>query len=148
MTWSRVLLEKLIVTQLIKKFLAFFWKPKFRHRVHKSPSWAKCIQSTTSHTIYLRSILMLSYHLRLGLRSGFFPSWLPAKIFYAFLISPIRGTCPAHHSLLDLIMLIIFGEAHKLFSSSLYSLLQPLTTFSLLGPNALLNTLFTLVFKF
>jgi len=45
-------------------------------------------------------------------------------------------------------MLIIFGEAHKLFSSSLYSLLQPLTTFSLLGPNALLNTLFTLVFKF
>ena len=34
-------------------------------------SWARWIQSTPSHPVSLRSILVLSYHLRLGLR--FFP---------------------------------------------------------------------------
>jgi hypothetical protein len=28
-TWSRVLLEKLIVTQLVKKYLGFYGTPKF-----------------------------------------------------------------------------------------------------------------------
>jgi len=33
---------------------------------------------------------------------------------YAFLISPMRTTCPAHLVIINLITLITFGEAYKL----------------------------------
>jgi hypothetical protein len=56
---------------------------------------------------------------------------------YGFLIAPTRATCPAHFILIDLITLIIFGEVHKLRSSSLCRLLQPPATSTLLGPNIL-----------
>jgi len=58
---ARVLLEKLIVTQLVQKFTALygtrrfiimFWRPRYW-----SLPWVRCIQSTPSHPISLRSIL-------------------------------------------------------------------------------------------
>jgi hypothetical protein len=67
-------------------------------------------------------------HLRLGLPSGLFLSGFPAKLLYAFLICPLRSTCPAHLIFLDLTTLITFGEVYKLWSSSLCSLLQPPAT--------------------
>jgi hypothetical protein len=47
---------------------------------------------------------------------------------YAFLIYPTRATCLAHLTLLNSITLI-FGEAYKLWSSSLCSLLHTPLTF-------------------
>jgi hypothetical protein len=50
---------------------------------------------------------------------------------YALLISPIQASCPTHLILLDLITLIVFTGAYKLWRSSLCSVLQPHTTPSL-----------------
>jgi hypothetical protein len=50
----------------------------FTRALHLSLSWAISIQSAPSHPISLRSILILSTHLRLGLPNGLFPSgWQP-----------------------------------------------------------------------
>ena len=60
------------------------------------------------------------------------------------LSSPIRTTCPAHLILLDFITRTILGS----FSSSLCSLLHSPVTSSLLGPNILLNTMFSNTLSF
>jgi hypothetical protein len=65
------------------------------------------------HTISLRSILILYSHLRLGLPSGLFPPSFPTKTLYSFLFALMRGTCPAHLILLDMIIRIKFSEQYK-----------------------------------
>jgi hypothetical protein len=60
---------------------------------YPEPKW---IKSISPNPISLRSILMLSTHLRLGLPSGLLPPGLPTKMFYAPLTSPMRATCPTH----------------------------------------------------
>ena len=63
--------------------------------------------------ISLRSILILSSHLRLGLHNDPFPVGLPVKILKALLPFSILATCPAHLNLLDLFTLTILGERYK-----------------------------------
>jgi hypothetical protein len=56
-----------------------------------------------SHSIYLRSILIIILHLHLGLPNGHFPSGVPNNILYAFLSFLTQATCPTHLNLLQFI---------------------------------------------
>jgi hypothetical protein len=57
-----------------RMFITVLTKPR-----HWTLSWARRIQFAPSITFFLRSILILFSHLRLGLPSGLFPSNLPTK---------------------------------------------------------------------
>jgi hypothetical protein len=116
--WSWVLLEKPPVAQLLKNFPTFYGTPRFiivfTRALHWSLPWARSIQSIPPYPISLRSILILSSHLRLNLPRGLFPPDFPTKI-----LLPMRATCPAHLIVLDLIILIILGEQYVLLKASL-----------------------------
>ena len=150
--WCRVLLEKLTVLQLVKKFPSLYGTRRFITALtsvrHLSLSWASPIQSTYPHPTSWESILILYTHLHLGLPSGLFPSGFPTKNLHAPLSSPIRATCPAHLILLDFITHTLLGEQYRSFSSSLCSLLHSPVTSSLLDPNILLNTIFSNTLSF
>ena len=84
--WSRVLLEKLTGPQLVEKIHGFYGTRRFITAFTRGRqlflSWATAIQSNS-----WRSILILSFHLSLGLPSGLFPSHIPTEPLYS---SPVK----------------------------------------------------------
>ena len=99
--------------------------------------------SPHAHNHFLEIHPNIIHHLHLGLPSGLSHSGFPTRTIYVPLFSPIRATCPAHLILLDFITRTILVEEYRPFSSSLCSLLHSPITSSLLGPNILLNTIFS-----
>ena len=88
------------------------WNPKVHYRIHKCPPPVHILSQlhpVHTPTSQLKSILILSSHLRLGLPSGLFPSGFPTKTMHTLLLPPIRATCPAHLILLDFITQTILG---------------------------------------
>jgi len=145
--WSRVLLEKLTGSAASQEIPRNFWNPKAHHHTHKCPPPVSILSQhhpvPTTPSYFLKIHLILSSHLRLGLPNGLFPSGFPTRTLYTPLPCPIRTTCPAHLILLDFTIRTIFGKEYRSLSSSLCIFLHSPVTSSLLGPNTLLNTLFS-----
>jgi len=134
--------DRFSASQEISRIL---WNPEVQYRIHKSlqpfPILTQVNPVHAPRPTTLRPILILSYHLRLGLPSGLFPSGFFTKTPHARFLSPIRATCPAHVVLLNLTTRIVFGDDCRSESSSLRSLLHFPVTSSLVDPNIVRNTL-------
>jgi hypothetical protein len=112
----------------------------FTRTLHWPLFWARWIQSIPLHPFFSRSILISHFHLCPGLQSGLSPSSSPAKTL-------VHITWPPHLILLDLIILITFGEGYNLSSSALCTFLHPPLFSPLFGPHIYLyNTLFSNTF--
>ena len=101
--WSRVLLEKLSGSQLVKKFPAVYATGRFitafTSACHLSLSWVRSIQSTNPHPTSWRPILILSSNPRLSLPSGLFPHQNPVYTYTlpntCYISRPSH--CPFYH---------------------------------------------------
>ena len=133
--------------RLVKKFSVFYGTRRFitafTSARHLSVSSASSIQSKPPHPTSWWSIWILSSHLHLGFPSDFFPSGFPTTTLYTPLLSTIRAICHAHLINLEIITRTLLDEQYRSLSSSLCSFLHSPVTSSLLGPNILLNILYS-----
>ena len=114
----------------------------FTRALQQSPFWDESTEFLVLISISLRSNLILSSHLCLGLANDLFPVGLSAEILKALLPSYNLTTWRAHLNILDLITLTLLGERYKLWSSLLWSLLHSPVSW-LLGPSIHLKILFS-----
>jgi hypothetical protein len=90
-----------------QEFRNILWIPNVHYHVHKGPplvpTWVRSIQSIPPHPISVRSILILSSHLRLGLPSGSLSFWHSHQNRICIPLVPYACymPCPSHPPCLD-----------------------------------------------
>lgn len=96
---KQVLSEKMIVSQLAKKFSAFYGIGRFIAMFTKAHCFSLSRAQSRSHfpTLFLKSILMLSFYLCLGLVSTLFPLGFPTVECLWFKYSVIPSFIPHAH---------------------------------------------------
>ena len=109
----------------IQEIPRILWNPKVHYRIPKCPPPVPILNQLdpvhSPHSTSWRSILILSYHLCLGLPSGLFTSGFPTKTLWTSLPNSIRATCSAHLIRLDYITRTILGEQYRSLKFSLCS---------------------------
>jgi len=109
------------------------WNPKVHYRVHKRQLLIPILsQKNSVHTFTPYFCKIHSNIIPSRPRSS---KWsllfrFSNQNYICIFHLPIRATSPAHLILLHLITLPMFDDAHKTWSSSLFSVLQPHATYS------------------
>jgi len=97
-SWSRDFQQKLIVPQLVKKFLAYCRTRRFitviKRARHLSLSWSGQYIPRPLPVSWI-SVVTLSTNLHLGRPSGLLPIGFPTKTHFASLVTPVRANYPA-----------------------------------------------------
>ena len=110
---SRVLLEKLTGSAASQEILRIFGTRRFltvpTSAHHLSLSWANSIQSPHLPPTSWRSILILSFHLRLGLPNGLFTSGFPTRT----LCTPLPYLLPLLYLMTNLLQFTNVQESHR-----------------------------------
>lgn len=92
--------ERQISTRLLKRFFTFYGTRNFinvfTRAFHVSSPWTRSIESSIFHSISLRFVLMLFFHVRLYIRKDLFPLGLPTKTLYPFTLFSICAAWIAH----------------------------------------------------
>jgi hypothetical protein len=140
--WNTGLLEKLVVPKLVNVSPSSYRRESLTAVCTTASHWSTVWQiqpHLLPFSFWFSWISLSRLHV---LSSGLFPEGFTSKTLCTHLTAPICATCSAHLIHCDLIILIIFCDECKLWSSKLCKFIQYSVTVSLLGPNIPLGIMF------
>ena len=141
--WSSVLLEKLTGFQVVKKFPAFYGIPHSQVPAtcpYPEPALSSPYPNIQLPESHLNIIIPPIYWVSQVIS---YPQVSPPKPCVHLCCPPYKLRAPPISSFSILSPRAILGEEYRSLSSSLCSFLHPLVTLTVIGPNTLLNTLFS-----